>query len=225
VKDTQVNEHNGTFTDWHLKLWGESKDPAKAKNLPMPTEDDDKDHAVTMTTTLPATTHTFAPSPVSSSASEITANPSDHPDRPVNSKPTETTTPSEDETSSSASASATSTNSTWISFLPAFGMSAATQAWVYGALALVVIFCCGVGAYLFLARRKRLRNEAREDYQFELLDEEEAEGLASGEKQSRRTTRRTRGGELYDAFAGGSDEEDDEGDDDEESRPLAGARR
>ena len=200
-----VNDHNGTFVDWHLKLWGESKDASKATLLPMPTEEDDNDHALVATTTIGASTPTVAPNPVSTAA-EVTVNPSDHPDRPVNTKPTDDAKPTtgEEET-------AQSSPSTWLpSFLPTFGVSASTQAWIYGSLGLIVAFCCGLGVYLWLARRKRLRSSPRDDYEFELLDEEEAEGLASGEKRLKgKKARRTRGGELYDAFAGGSDDEDD----------------
>ncbi|KAK3394497.1 peptidase S8/S53 domain-containing protein [Podospora didyma] len=217
VKDTQVNEHNGTFTDWHLKLWGESIDASKAKLLPMPTEEDDNDHALVATTTLPATITTILPDPGVVDHPHITATPSDHPERPVNSKPTPsagaTASPSEDE-------NAQPSDSTWLpSFLPTFGASAATQVWIYGSAILIILFCGGLGLYFWMARAKRLRNKG-DDYEFELLDEEEAEGLASGEKGAvgtagRKGGRRTRGGELYDAFAGGSDDEDDFGPDDQ----------
>jgi kexin len=78
-----------------------------------------------------------------------------------------------------------------------------------------LVFCSGLGVYFYMARRRRLRNgEARADYEFELLDDEEAEGLNSGEKgaagRKGRTGRGTRGGELYDAFAGGSDDDEED---------------
>ncbi|KAL2139175.1 hypothetical protein VTI28DRAFT_5673 [Corynascus sepedonium] len=231
VKDTQVNEHAGKFIDWHLKLWGETRDPKKAKLLPLPTEEDDDDHAVIATTTASAATTTVSkPDPTDS----IPADATDQPDRPVNSKPPGTTSTSEaagpSETSSSAAADKTNT---WLpSFLPTFGVSAATQAWIYGSLVLIVLFCAGLGVYLYLARRKRLRNNPRNDYEFELLDDDEVEGLAGGiggrdggEKGvlggaaaaagggRGRRGRRTRGGELYDAFAGESDEDEDSDDD------------
>ena len=63
-----------------------------------------------------------------------------------------------------------------------------------------------------MARRKRMRNDPRNEYEFELLDEEEAEGLNSGGavgEKAFKKGRKTRGGELYDAFAGGSDDDDD----------------
>ncbi|KAK3694580.1 pheromone processing endoprotease KexB [Podospora appendiculata] len=213
VKDSQVNEHNGTFTDWHLKLWGESKDASKAKLLPMPTEEDDNDHALLSTTTVQASTTTLPPVPVATDPT-VTVTPSDHPDRPVNSKPTVTSAPTEEE-----APPASTSPSTWLpSFLPTFGVSASTQAWIYGSLGLIVAFCAGLGVYFYIARRRRLRNNPRENYEFELLDEEEAEGLASGEKRTaavagKKGGRRTRGGELYDAFAGGSEDEEDDDDD------------
>jgi kexin len=193
----------------------------------LPTEEDDNDHALIATTTLPATLTTIPPNPAATDSEETVTNPTDHPDRPVNAKPTGAkptdepiTQPAPAETS--APAGAGKGNSTWLpSFLPTFGVSAATQAWIYGSLVLIVLFCCGLGIYFYIARRKRLRNNPRNEYEFELLDDEEAEGLASGEKAAagkggpggagRRTTR---GGELYDAFAGGSDD-DDEGDEDD----------
>ncbi|KAK3382448.1 peptidase S8/S53 domain-containing protein [Lasiosphaeria ovina] len=212
VKDTNVNQFSGTFVDWHLKLWGEAKDASKAINLPMPTEEDDDNHADIATTTLPASVTTVAPDPVAADP-KITATPSDHPERPVNSKPTESPeVPTLDEQITQPS------NSTWLpSFLPTFGVSASTQAWIYGSAVLIVVFCCGLGIYLWMARRKRLRNDERNNYEFELLDEEEAEGLAgNGEKGGlarAKGSRRTRGGELYDAFAGGSDDDEDDDDD------------
>lgn len=82
--------------------------------------------------------------------------------------------------------------------------------WLYGALCLIIVFCMGLGTYLWAARRRRLRNSARDSYEFELIDEEELEALDAGEKDGLggRRGRRTRGGELYDAFAGGSDDDD-----------------
>jgi len=230
VKDTVVNQKTGTFTDWHLKLWGESKDASKATLLPMPTEEDDDDHAITVTTTLPAATTTLPPKPNPTEGSNPDVNPTDVPDRPVNVKPSSTAavptppvgsegdqkgTPGDDVNGGSSNS-----KSTWLpEFLPTFGVSSTTQAWIYGSLALIVVFCSGLGVYLWMARRKRLRNSSGRDYEFELIDEAETEGLAGG--QEKRTVAgggvaaggrkgRTRGGELYDAFAGGSDEEDDD---------------
>lgn len=243
VKDTNVNEFSGRFVDWHLKLWGESLDASKAQLLPMPTEEDDNDHAVVPTTTLKGST-TSVPLPDATNHRPGDADTTDHPNRPVNSKPTGTGTPVPPEAEESATAPAsTDKPSTWLpSFLPTFGVSAATQAWIYGSIVLIVLFCAGLGVYLYLARRKRLRNNPRNDYEFELLDDDEdddfdgGEGLAASGRGARgfegggaekfgagagagaagagaaaggrKGKKRTRGGELYDAFAGDSSDED-----------------
>lgn len=212
VKDTKVNEHQGTFTDWKLRLWGECIDPAIQGLRPIPSEHDDDDHDVI--TTAPAHTTTVSvPSPTGT----VTGNPTDHIDRPVNQKPTDTalppaTMPFEPPVTAApeASASATGTPESFLpSPFPTFGVSKRTQIWIYGSLALILIFCGSLAIYLFLARRKRLRNASRDDYEFEMLDDvddDEARqglnGAAAGAKKGRR-----RAGELYDAFAGESDEE------------------
>ncbi|KAH6651195.1 peptidase S8/S53 domain-containing protein [Chaetomium tenue] len=216
VRDTIENVHSGKFVDWHMKLWGETRDASKAKVLPMPTEEDDADHAKIPTTTVGQPTHSAT----------------DPPNRPINPKPTGTKTG--EAASASPSSSSANKTSTWLpSFLPTFGVSAATQAWIYGSLVLIVVFCAGLGVYFYLARRRRLRNNPRNDYEFELLDDEEAEGLAGGNREKGvagavgaagagaaaaggrgRRGGRTRGGELYDAFAGESDEDGDDDSDD-----------
>jgi kexin len=239
VKDTNVNRFTGVFVDWHLKLWGESRDPSKAKLLPMPTEEDDNDHAVIATTTLPATTTILPTSNPASTDSGVAVVPSDHPTRPVNSKPTESQSigfddqqqqQEEEETAPPQPSQSAPPKSNWLpSFLPTFGVSAATQLWIYGSLVLILLFCSGLGIYLWLARRRRLRNNPRNNYEFELLDEDEVEGLAAagGPNSEKRGgagagglvagregrvggRKKTRGGELYDAFAGGSDDELDD---------------
>lgn len=215
VKDTQVNKFQGNFTDWHLKLWGEAKDASKAVLLPMPTENDDKDHDKPSTTTLAAHTTTLPPGSASTPENPIGTPAGDHPDRPVNNKPTDAGSPASqvtDQGSASSGSPASQSTSSWLpSFLPTFGVSSRTQAWIYGALGLIIVFCIGLGIYLFMARQRRLRNSPMDGYEFEPLNEEEAEGLNSGEKgfTGGKKGRKTKGGELYDAFAGGSDDEDD----------------
>ncbi|KAI0837515.1 peptidase S8/S53 domain-containing protein [Hypoxylon sp. FL0890] len=229
VRDTKVNDDKGTFIDWHLKLWGESIDASKATLLPMPSEDDDADHDVTSTATPTAATTSLPPDPAATNTALPTAVPSDHPERPT--KPSKTsgetvTTPTGTE---SAAAETTTAESSWLpSFLPTFGVSSSTQAWIYGSLGLIVAFCAGLGAWFWFVRRKQLRNNPRDDYEFEPLNADDGgDGLgAAGEK----TGQKRRGGELYDAFAGGSEDEeenepekdhfsldsDDEDDDDDE---------
>ncbi|GAP84330.1 putative pheromone processing endoprotease protein [Rosellinia necatrix] len=204
IRDTEVNEHKGTFIDWHLKLWGESIDASKATLLPMPTENDDADHDATSTTTVTAITTSLPPHPDATNTAIPTSLPDDHPERPV--KPSKTDSSSGSSATGTQSAAAESTTaSSWLpSFLPTFGVSSRTQAWIYGALGLIVTFCVGLGAWLWWMRRKRLMNNPRDNYEFEPLNPDEATGVSGGhEKGSRR-----RGGELYDAFAGGSDDEE-----------------
>jgi kexin len=204
-----VNDYNGTFIDWHLKLWGESINADKQALLPMPDEHDDDDHdkIISSTTTILGSTQAITPAPTPTS---ITAIPTDHPDRPVNAKPTgtdgEVATPT-----SSAAPEATTTASSWLpSFFPTFGVSSKTQIWIYGAAALILIFCVALGVYLWMARRKRLRNNPRDEWEFDLLEEDEAEGLNPGRRSAKvGKGGKRRAGELYDAFAAGSEDESD----------------
>ena len=214
VKDTKVNEHNGTLTDWRISLWGECIDPAKQSLHPMPTDHDDDDHdtvsAVVATTTLP-------PSP---SQTELPVQPSDHIDRPVNSKTTSTPSASAATTIASSSSTESTTNPTsgttagatpapehsayLPSIFPTFGVSPRTQIWIYGAASVIVLFCVALGIFFFVQRRRRART-SRADYEFEMIDDHDAgagEPLSGGKARKKR-----RGGELYDAFAGESDEE------------------
>lgn len=218
VKDTIVNDNNGTFVDWKLKLWGESIDADKATVLPMPSETDDDDHTIT----VPAATSTVA---VVSTSTTLSANPTDHPDRPTKIKPTDTNdevaSPTETSTTSATSKpTSVSSHANWLpSFFPTFGVSAKTQIWIYGSIALILLFCISLSVYLFLARRKRLRNDSRDDYEFDLIDEDEAEGLTRGGNAQAGKKSKRRAGELYDAFADGSDD-DVFSDDDEEPHEL-----
>ncbi len=105
-----------------------------------------------------------------------------------------------------------SPSSHWVSWLPSFGASKKAQIWIYGAIGLIAAFCCSLGIYFFIARRRRLRNASGNDYEFELVDEEDGDGMDDGAEKglvSGKKGRRTRGGELYDAFADGSDDDDE----------------
>jgi len=224
VKDTVENEFNGTFVDWHLKLFGESIDASKATLLPMPTEQDDDNHDQDIpvpTTTIGGETTSGNAAP---SKTFISVKPSDHPERPtkpaspatqVDQQPSVTPVqppPVSATQSSTPEASSTSTTSTWLpSFLPTFGVSSKTQIWIYGAAALILIFCGALGVYLFMARRKRLRNNPREEWEFDLIQEDEADGLTGGAAAASKRGKggKRRAGELYDAFAAGSDEDSD----------------
>jgi len=217
VKDTNVNEHKGTFTDWRIKLFGESIDASIQGLLPLPTEEDDIDHdedvvpAPVKTTTHGDTHPTGDPE----------GNPADHIDRPVNVKPTDSTST----TTTASSSSSTSTSSPipdlddeekshnlLPSIFPTFGVSKGKQIWIYGALGLIISFCICLTIWYIITKRRRARNN-RDEYEFEMLDEDEAKddgatsgligrGDAGGSKNKRRA------GELYDAFAEGSEDED-----------------
>lgn len=96
IKDVTVNEHSGSFTDWRLKLWGECIDASTQGLLPMPDEHDDDDHDAETTSALVGTTSISVPTQTGSPA----GNPTDHIDRPVNSKllpqPTSSSSPSQE---------------------------------------------------------------------------------------------------------------------------------
>ncbi|PNP86030.1 hypothetical protein FNYG_01086 [Fusarium nygamai] len=222
VRDTEKNSFKGSFTDWRLKLWGEAIEADKATLLPMPNADDDKDHDKIVSTTTIAASTTSAPPATKPTLIE---HPTDHPERP--NKPARPTSTGEEEPSSTQESAeeTTTASSSWVSWLPTFGASKKAQIWIYGAVGLIAAFCIGLGIYFWIARRRRLRNTSHNNYEFELIDEEEAEGLRAGEKAAGGKARRTRGGELYDAFAEGSDDEqfEDYRDDREQSRDrLAG---
>ncbi|KAF2155804.1 hypothetical protein K461DRAFT_221364 [Myriangium duriaei CBS 260.36] len=212
LKDTLVNENEGTFTDWRLRLWGEAINGDDQGLLPMPNADDDADHDAESTTVVASTTSHGQTHPTG----EPSGNPDDHIDRPVNSKPGETTA-----STSSAAATVSASKPNFLpSPFPTFGASKKTQVWIYGAIALIVAFCASLGIWYTLTRRRARRN-ARDEYEFEMLDEEDADdggarsGLMNGSGGQKK---KRRAGELYDAFAEGSEDEDvfSVGDEDEE---------
>lgn len=206
VKDTEVNEEHGRFIDWRLNLWGECIDEAKQTLHPYPDEHDDDHETITGSV---ATTSVDVGSP----QTDLPANPTDHVDRPVNAKPSPTsakanpeTNPTSTSTSSSSSIpTQTPPDSFLPSYFPTFGVSKRTQIWIYGALVLIILFCLGLGTYFFIQRRKRLRNNPRDGYEFEVLDNQGDNGGMNGHASGKKAKRRA--GELYDAFAGESDEE------------------
>lgn len=184
--------------DWQLNIWGEAINSRKQRLHPLPTEADhahapnDGEQAEVITTSVDLHP-TGAP----------TTNPSDHPHRPAKPKPTSTT-------------AATSTMGADDKFLPSlfptFGVSKSTQAWIYGSLSLIIVFCGCLGAYMYIQHRRRIRNNPRDDYEFEIIDEGDEDGGDSSDedaagKEASALRRKRRGGELYDAFAEESDDE------------------
>lgn len=211
VKDTNVNDYNGTFTDWKLSLWGECIDASIQGLLPMPEEDEGENQEIMSASVSTAT--------ISTASGEVgLANPTDHISRPINAKPTSTGNPTSTELTGLVSPSINTTSSpintpTAMSgsadnflphYFPTFGVSKRTQIWIYGALAIIILFCAGLGIYFYVQYRLRLL-ENQEEYEFDILDGDDGKaGLTSGMK-GRRSKKRA--GELYDAFAGESDEE------------------
>lgn len=219
VKDTNVNENNGTFTDWKLTLWGECIDASIQGLLPMPEEDEGENQEIISAEVSTAT--------ISLGSGEMgLANPTGHISRPINAKPTynvkSTTTklsvlvsPTAN-TKTSPITTATTIPGSAENFLPhyfpAFGVSKRTQIWIYGALAIIILFCVGLGIYFYVQHRKRLL-ENQEEYEFDVLDGDDSRAVLNPGTKGRRAKKRA--GELYDAFAGESDEEllsNDEGD-------------
>lgn len=177
----------------------------------MPTVHDDVEHDVMSAVVSTATINPGA------EETDLAANPTDHIHRPVNAKPTgaptksaagSTTTTTSSPTitaTSSPSATAASKEHFLPHYFPTFGVSKRTQIWIYGALAIIVLFCAGLGTYFFVQRRKRIR-DSRDAYEFDVLGDADAATGLTGASSGRRPRRRA--GELYDAFAGESDEEE-----------------
>jgi kexin len=206
VKDTNLNEHNGTFVDWRLNLWGEAIDASIQELHPMPDEHDD-DHEVA---TAIVTTTSISANPGSHSTPPP-GNPTGHIDRPTKPRPSDgpsatndgtpaSTSEPDSTTSSAPEATHTYSDSFLPSFFPTFGVSKKTQIWIYGSLGLIVVFCAGLGVYFVVQRRKRL-NSTRDGYEFEMVNTDDDDDARRGLKRPRR------GGDLYNAFAADSDEE------------------
>lgn len=189
-----------------MTLWGECIDPSIQSLFPMPTEHDDDDHDI-----ISAVVSTITVAPISSQT-ELPAQPTDHPDRPVIDKPTitsaivaATAAPTQTSTSETSSPTPSPTPESFLpSYFPTFGVSKRTQIWIYGAVSVIILFCATLGIYFCVQRRKRARLN-RADYEFEMLDDHDATAGLTGAPRGQRTRRRA--GELYDAFAGESDEE------------------
>ena len=220
VKDTNKNDHTGIFTDWRLKFYGEADDANKASLLPMPNQHDDDDHDVVETQTASVTTTTVA---VPTETGRPPGNPDDHQHRPVNHKastttgsstPTNIPSPAEDEVTEPTSTTGSDDSNFLPRPFPTFGQSKRTQIWIYGAIALILIFLAALGSWWLYMRRKK-RWMSRDEYGFEMADHDDNDndapgrsgmnGYANGGINGGR--RKRRAGELYDAFAEGTDDE------------------
>ena len=137
----------------------------------MPTEHDndnyDKDIS---TTTIQGTKSAGNTAPFKTF---IPVKPTDHPDRPT--KPAKPTpTQSKLITSETTAQPSSTSGPSWLpSSFPTLGVSAKTQIWIYGAAALVLVFCSALSTYLYMARRNRLLTNPRNEWELGLLQEDE----------------------------------------------------
>lgn len=179
----------------------------------MPDEHDDdhsiEDAIVATTSVYPAPSKTDPPGshtdavdrpvkPKPNPTSEATAAPAP----PAETEAPSATKPTDGDTTETPTATDSAENFL-PSFFPTFGASKRTQAWIYAAIGSIIVFCIALGVYFQVARRKRQRNASRDDYDFEMIEDEDELHATPG--ASGRGYRR--GGELYNAFAGESDEE------------------
>lgn len=67
---------------------------------------------------------------------------------------------------------------------------------------MIIVFFIGLGVFFQLQRLKRRRTSPQDDYEFEMIEDEDEMEAMNGSGRTQR-----RGGELYNAFAGESDEE------------------
>ncbi|USW54709.1 Putative peptidase S8/S53 domain, Galactose-binding-like domain superfamily [Septoria linicola] len=220
VKDTRQNEHEGTFIDWHFKLWGEAIDGEKQPLLPMPTDHDDDDHDVYIVPTQTATAHTTSVAHPTDVDGQPAGNPSDHPERPTKPKPTKPADTEAQETpgavegdkeeASKPTESASAGNENLLpSIFPTFGVSKKTQTWIYGSIGLIFAFLIGLGVWVACVRRKQRR--VRNLSEFELVDQDDADESAPLAANGRANGKaRNKGRDLYNAFAEGSDTDEAE---------------
>jgi kexin len=242
IRDTVANTNTGQMLDWRLKLFGESIDDSNQRLLPYPDEQDATStiaaSMIHTTSVMPATTSSAAVIPTSLPTRPSVARPTDGSSNDSDSSsaeaeqstgatqavPTNTAQPtsqpgqvSDDKEQSDKPNAGESSGKSESNFLPGlfptFGVSKRTQVWIYGSLALILVFCVSLAGYTYWQRRKRLMNDPRDVYEFDMLeDQEETDGMLGGGRNSAvgKRGRRRRAGELYDAFAGESDESDGE---------------
>lgn len=228
VWDRVTNQNTGSLIDWKITLWGEVIDTEKATLHPLPGDAMNQTHPIhenpftssvqVKTTTLSKQPTTEAPLPTHTDA----------PNRPVNSKTTLITTTTVATTSPSTTKYPTASGTSDAiadmddrpgfipSFFPTFGVSGKTQAWIYGALVIIVFFIVGVALYLCVQKRKRRAKSS--DYEFAVLEDEDDVGGVMAGSSSRRAGAaggRRKARELYDAFGASDDEEESYSDDEE----------
>lgn len=239
--DKVTNENTGSLVDWKITLWGEVVDPEKATLHPLPGDYMNQTHPIHDNPfTSSAQVHTTTLTHLPTSEAPLTT-PTDHPNRPVNSKTTLATGIVESRTATTSPSSTESPIETGVpdavadmddrpgfipSFFPTFGVSGKTQAWIYGALVIIVFFIVGVACFLCMQRRKRHAKSS--DYEFAVLeDEDDGAGVMTGGSNRRAggaAGGRRKARELYDAFGASDDEDEMESYSDDEEKEYRDAR-
>lgn len=209
VRDVNDNGKKGKLIDWQINLWGEIIDESQAKLHPLP---GDKNENQNPQISAPAST---VPLGEPTKKPSVSSSPDDQPVRPV--KPTATSDlgsqPATDPNEDDKGAGSKDRPAIIPGFFPTFGQSGKSQAWIYGAIVVILLFVTGLGIFLCIQRRKRTGGvtgyKEVDDYEFEDLDSP-VEGQAPKGKG-----RKTR--DLYDAFGASDDDGDMFSDSDEEN--------
>ncbi|KAI5798826.1 peptidase S8/S53 domain-containing protein [Geopyxis carbonaria] len=218
IRDVLKNEFQGSLEDWSITLWGEAKASDKAELYPLPGQTSHHtigNHLMPTSSAVVVTTSKL--STPTSGIVKVTGNPVDHIHRPVNSKISESTESTSNNATGQAANSTSftseetenSSNTGLLpSFLPTFGVSAKTQAWIYGSFVVISAFVALVAIYVVRQRRKERARKDGRNYDFEALNDEDAEeGLMGGQSQGPSNNGRRKARDLYDAFGASDDEE------------------
>lgn len=218
VKDAVNPDKNGRFVAWSLQLWGESIDPALARDW-APAEQGEPDEE--QTGSDPSTVISQKPKPTDHL-------PEDHASATGESHlPGLATTTAADTVEPTDMPSDENDELGEPGFLGGVGDLASNSTWLASAGGIIILFGLGAGVFLLLRRRNRRRNlfglanegqgGARGDYA--PVSDDVPMGLL---ERGRRKLGGGRGGagaagtkELYDAFGDGPSDESDPEDDDE----------
>ncbi|KAG9004986.1 pheromone processing endoprotease [Tulasnella sp. 427] len=210
VSDQGNDQYNGSFLGWTMNFWGSVIDPTKAilyserprpdEDLPDPIFEDEPSSSSTTTTT----TTTVAASTTKQYVKPTEHLPDDHDQADGEShNPAFPDHPATNGTSNPA-ASPSITITPDEGYFSHMGDLLSSSRWLYGGLALIVLF--GAGAGVFFWRRRARRAE----YQSVADDEMAMTSMLHGGRAT--DSRRPGAGgtrELYDAFGEVSDEDDD----------------
>lgn len=175
-------------------FWGSAIDPDKTRNYEVPNVDD----------VLPPTEAPMRPINPSPTATKQHPKPTSHLPGDHGTKEGENSKPAFGDPTSTPSATATGMTPTpdegWFSDMSNL---VSNQKWLFGGLALLIVFGIGVGLFFYFRRRRAISD-------YDRLGTNEMSMSALAARGSTGGTGRTR--ELYDAFGEVSDDDDDEAD-------------